>query len=238
MRPDYDWTAAILAGGLGTRLRSVVADRPKVLAPVAGRPFLAYLLDQLEATGIQETVLLVGFGAEQVRSAFGKKHGRMKLVYSVEPEPLGTAGAVRHALSLLAGDTVLLLNGDSYCGVDLEAFRRFHEAHGHAASLCLAQVENASRFGRVQLHSDDRVIRFEEKDPKIVPGWINAGLYLFERRALEAIAPARPVSMEREFLPELVAKGEVYGFRSAGRFIDIGIPDTYLMAGDFFAQVT
>src|SRR5262245_6608804 len=145
MRPDCDWTAAILAGGLGTRLRSVVADRPKVLAPVAGRPFLAYLLDQLEAAGIQETVLLVGFGADQVRSAFGNKYGEMKLVYSVEPEPLGTAGAVRRALPLLAGETIILLNGDSYCGVDLGAFRSFHEAHGHAASLCLARVDNASR---------------------------------------------------------------------------------------------
>jgi NDP-sugar pyrophosphorylase family protein len=231
-------SAAILAGGLGTRLRSVVADRPKVLAPVAGRPFLAYLLDQLESAGIQETVLLVGFGAEQVRSAFGKKHGKMELAYSVEPEPLGTAGAVRHALPLLARDAVLLLNGDSYCGVDLRAFYSFHEAHGHAASLCLARVENAARYGRVELDPDDRILRFDEKNPKPAPGWINAGVYLFERETLATIAPDRPVSMEREFLPELVAKGEAYGFRSAGRFIDIGIPETYLIAGDFFAQVT
>src|SRR5207249_4136291 len=107
-------TAAILAGGLGTRLRSVVADRPKVLATVAGRPFLSHLLEQLEASGIRETILLVGFGAGQVRSAFGTRFGDMALSYSVEPEPLGTGGALRNALGHFACDDVLLLNGDSF----------------------------------------------------------------------------------------------------------------------------
>ena len=121
-----DVTAAILAGGLGTRLRPAVADRPKVLAPVGGRPYLTYLLDQLAGAGVREVVLLTGYAADEVRDALGDRYGRMRLRYSVEPAPLGTAGALRLALPLLAAPAVLLLNGDSYCDADLGAFRRSH----------------------------------------------------------------------------------------------------------------
>ena len=117
-------TAAVLAGGLGTRLRPTVADRPKVLAPVGGRPDLAYLLDQLDAVGIGEVVLLTGYRAEQVRAAFGESYSGIRLRDSAEPVPLGTGGAARRALPLLSAPTILLLNGDSYCAVDLDASGR------------------------------------------------------------------------------------------------------------------
>src|SRR5437879_601155 len=110
-----DVTAAILAGGLGTRLRSVIADRPKVLAPVGGRPYLTYLLDQLAKAAVREVVLLTGYGAEQVRDALGATYAGMRLVHAAEPAPLGTAGALRHALPHLRSPAVLLMNGDSYC---------------------------------------------------------------------------------------------------------------------------
>src|SRR5437667_6347363 len=119
-------TAAILAGGLGTRLRHTVADRPKVLAPVGGRHYLAYLLDQLAGAGISEVVLLTGHRAEQVQSTFGESYAGMGLRYSAEPAPLGTGGAVRRALPLFSAPTILLLNGDSYCDVDLDAFVERH----------------------------------------------------------------------------------------------------------------
>ncbi len=228
-------TAAVLAGGLGTRLRSVVADRPKVLATVAGRPFLAYLLDRLEQAGIENTVLLVGFQAEQVRNTFGDKYGRMSLHYSNEPEPRGTAGAVRLALPLLTTETVLVLNGDSYCDLDIAAYLEFHRSHGHGASIALTQVENASRFGRVHLGDDDRVIRFEEKDPIPAPGWINAGIYLIQRKLIGTIATGLAVSMERDVLPTWVEQGDVRGYRGGGRFIDIGVPESYGAAAAFFA---
>src|SRR6478672_2624452 len=120
-------TAAVLAGGLGTRLRSVVADRPKVLAPVAGQPFLVHLLDRLSKVGVGETVLLVGHRAEQVEAGLGFSHRGMRLTYSREPEPLGTGGAIRHALAQLVSETTLLLNGDSYCDLDYAAFGQFHQ---------------------------------------------------------------------------------------------------------------
>ena len=229
-------TAAVLAGGLGTRLRSVVADRPKVLAPVAGRPFLAHLLEQLSRAGVGEAVLLVGHGADQVRAAFGGSHAGVRLSYSAEPEPLGTGGAVRLALPLLRGETLLLLNGDSYCDLDLAAFLRFHRGRRPAASLALARVGDPARFGRVVTGPGGRVERCEEKDPAPAPGGINAGVYLIDRDLVTAIPAGRPVSLEREILPGWVGSGRAYGFAGGGRFIDIGVPESYTAADRFFAS--
>ncbi len=228
-------TAAILAGGLGTRLKSVVADRPKVLASVAGRPFLAHLLDQLAQIKVSETVLLVGFEADQVRSTFGERYNTMRLTYSAERSPCGTAGAVRLALPRLAGETVLLMNGDSFCDLDLRAFGDFHRGHGRGVSVALARVDNASRYGSVQIGGNDRLVKFEEKSADAKPGWINAGIYMIERSLIDSIVPDQPASLERDFLPAQVEAGNVYGFRCHGRFIDIGTPESYAAAEAFFA---
>lgn len=228
-------TAAILAGGLGTRLRPVVADRPKVLAPVAGRPFLAHLLDQLAGAGCRETVLLVGYAADQVRETFQGEYAGMRLSYSVEPGPLGTGGAARHALPQLRDETILLLNGDSFCELDFTAFLRFHTEHGAQASLALARVPNAARFGRVRVGQGNRVVRFEEKNPTPAPGWINAGVYLLARTLLAEIPAGRAVSLEREVFPGWVAAGMLHAYRGGGRFIDIGVPESYREAGAVIA---
>src|SRR5262249_47871132 len=157
----WGMSAAILAGGLGTRLQTVIADRPKVLAPVGGRPYLTFLLDQLADASIEEGVLLTGFQAEQGRRSLGDSYRRMRLVYSEESAPLGTAGAVRWALRKLSGPRVLLLNGDSYCDVHLATLREFHEERSADLSLVLAKVPGASRFGKVWTDSHGRVKRFE-----------------------------------------------------------------------------
>jgi NDP-sugar pyrophosphorylase family protein len=235
MDPFEGVTAAILAGGLGTRLKSVMADRPKVLAPVAGRPFLVRLLDQLTRVEVSEAVLLVGFGAEQVRSALGNRYGGLRLSYSTESSPCGTGGAVRLALPLLSGEFILLMNGDSFCDLDLRAFAQFHRGRG-GVSIALARVEDASRYGLVQLGSNDQLVQFEEKTQNGKPGWINAGVYMIDRSLIDAIVPNKPSSLERDFLPAQVAAGNVYGFRCTGRFIDIGTPESYAEAGAFFAE--
>ncbi|HSQ56677.1 MAG TPA: nucleotidyltransferase family protein [Gemmata sp.] len=227
-------TAAILAGGLGTRLRSLVADRPKVLAPVAGRPFLAHLLDQLVDAGVRETVLLVGHMARLVREEFAESYRGMRLAYSTEPSPLGTGGAIRLALPLFQRETILLLNGDSYCSLDFAAFLHVHRHAGAAASLALAHVPNASRFGRVVLGKPGRVERFEEKSAEACSGWINAGVYLLDRGLIAGVEPGRSISLERELMPAWVAAGRVFGFQTSGRFIDIGIPESYREAEAFF----
>lgn len=224
-------TAAILAGGLGTRLRSVVADRPKVLAPVAGRPFLAHLLDQLPAAGLNEVVLLVGYGAEQVRDAFGDRYDGLRIRYSPEPHPLGTGGAVRHALPHFARERVLLLNGDSFCDFDAAAFAA--AVPGDAVGMVLATVDDTSRYGRVEVGPSGGVTGFTEKAAAGGPGRINAGVYLVTRDRLADLPADRPLSWERDVLPNWVAAGDVIG-HPGGRFIDIGTPDSFAAAEAFF----
>jgi NDP-sugar pyrophosphorylase family protein len=227
-------TAAILAGGLGTRLRPVIVDRPKVLAPINGRPFLTYLLDQLAGASVEEVVLLVGFQAGQVRDTLGQTYAGMRLLYSEEPFPLGTAGALRWALPKLSEPTILVMNGDSYCDIDLAAFRAFHDEHSADVSLALAGVTGASRFGSVWAGEDGKVTRFEEKTA--VPGanWINAGIYLLKCGLIDEIPIGGSLSLERDLFPQWVEMRRCYGFHSAGRFLDIGTPESYSDAEHFF----
>jgi NDP-sugar pyrophosphorylase family protein len=231
-----DLTAAILAGGLGTRLRGVIADCPKVLAPVGGRPFLMCLLDQLANVGIREVVLLTGHRAEQVREAFGEIYDGMRLIYAEEPSPLGTAGAVRRALPLITGSRVLLLNGDSYCNAPINEFYDRHCRQNAGASLALVQVPDTSRFGQIHLDGIGRVIAFEEKGQARGPGWINAGVYLIERKLLAELPVDQPLSLEREVLPNWVSRRLVYGMECGMRFIDIGTPESYSEAEAFFGD--
>jgi D-glycero-alpha-D-manno-heptose 1-phosphate guanylyltransferase len=227
-------TGAILAGGLGTRLRARIADRPKVLAPVRGRPYLAYLLDQLAAAGVRRAVLLTGFLAEQVRETFGDAHAGMRLDYSVEPEPLGTGGALRRALPYLTSPTCLLLNGDSFCEAPLPDFADFHRRQAADASLVLSRSEDCSRFGRVHFEAGGRVVRFEEKPPDGGAGWINAGVYLLQRASIAEVPPDRPLSLERDLLPSWLGRRRLCAFPCPGRFLDIGTPESYARAEAFF----
>ena len=226
-------TAAILAGGLGTRLRPAVADRPKPLARVADRPFISFLLDQLEAAGARDAVLLTGHRAEQVRDELGERHGSMLLRYSREGEPRGTAGAVRLALPMIDADTLLLLNGDSFCDADLDAFARFHTPG--QCSLLLARVEDGERFGQVNADEEGTVHGFAEKGTSCGPAWVNAGVYLLPRSLVRMIPPDRPVSLEREVFPRLARDGELRGYRQGAAFLDIGTPESYARAEAFVA---
>lgn len=228
-------TAAILAGGLGTRLRSSVMDRPKVLAPVAGRPFLAYLLEQLNSAGLDRVILCTGYRAEQVKDTFGDSHGRLQLVYSPESAPLGTGGCLRLAAPLIESDSVLVLNGDSYCSVDLLAFANNHLARSASASLVVTQVADTSRYGRIEVGPDGLVQRFAEKTETSAPGWINAGIYLLKRDLVREIPEGRLVSLEREMFPAWLNNREMVAFASPGPFIDIGTPESYAQAERFFS---
>jgi NDP-sugar pyrophosphorylase family protein len=227
-------TAVILAGGLGTRLRSVVGEQAKVLARVAGRPFLAYLLDQLAEAGVRLAVLCTGYKAEAIASTFGTSYREMELTYSRETVPLGTAGALQQARSLVGSDPVLVLNGDSYCAADLGAFLAWHRDHRAAASLLLAEVDNTTRFGRVEVDAGGAVLGFTEKAPSSSPGWINAGVYLLGDSVLRALSPVAPRSLEREVFPAWIGRG-LTGYRSSGSFIDIGTPESYAKAEHLFA---
>lgn len=225
---------AVLAGGLGTRLRPVIGDRAKVLAAVDGRPFLTRVLDQLAAAGFRDVVLCTGFCADEVEAALGATHGPLRLRYSPEPSPLGTGGALRLALPLLDGPDVLVLNGDSFCEVDLAALTVLHRTRGHAATLVAVEVPDTSPYGRLEIGDDDRVRRFSEKQEHGGAGWINAGIYLLARTLIAALPAGRPLSLERDALPEWAAAALLYGSRVRGRFIDIGTPGAYSGASRFF----
>ena len=226
--------AAILAGGLGTRLRSVVTDRPKVLAAVNGRPFLAYLLDQLVKAGIGSAVVCTGYMGDQIQAQLGDDYGPLRILYSHESSPLGTAGSLRLALPFFAADHVLVLNGDSYCDVALYDFWAWHRGKKAVGTILLAQVQDTGRFGRVYQDAGGCVLKFEEKNGKPVAGWINAGIYLLQPQIIESIPSQRSVSLEREIFATWIGKG-LYGYQCHGRFLDIGTPDSFALAHNFFA---
>jgi D-glycero-alpha-D-manno-heptose 1-phosphate guanylyltransferase len=227
------YPALILAGGLGTRLRSVLAAQPKVLASVAGRPFLSYLLDQLQGAGVQQVILCCGYRADQVEAAFGVRHGTLSLSYSREPTPLGTGGAVRLALPRVQAESVLVLNGDSYLDCPVADLVHWHSDRDFAGSLLLTRVSNAARFGTVAVNETGAISSFQEKRGLPEPGWINAGIYLLSRRLIEQLPEGRPVSLEREAFGQWLNEG-LGGYRRQAAFLDIGTPQTLAQAEEFF----
>ena len=227
-------TAVILVGGMGTRLRIVVSDRPKALAEIHGRPFLAYLLDQLGDVGIKSVVLCTGYMGDQVQVTFGDAYAGMRLVYSKETSPLGTAGALRLALPLFQSDPVLVMNGDSICRADFRVFWQWHRAHDAQGTVLLTQMPDTLRYGRVQLNEAGMVTGFDEKG-KTGPGWINAGIYALTRALIEAVPRDRAVSLEHDMFPLWIGNG-LYGYRCYTEFLDIGTPESYSRVAEFLAQ--
>jgi D-glycero-alpha-D-manno-heptose 1-phosphate guanylyltransferase len=229
-------SAIVLAGGLGTRLRSVVQDRPKVLAAVNGRPFLSFILDQLHGYGIRHVVLSVGYLADLVVQSFGSSYRGIALDYCVETQPLGTGGAIRLACDQARSQTALVLNGDSYCRTDLNSFYQEHLHSSFGASLVLTRVEDISRFGQVELAADSpRIARFSEKGSGQGAGLINAGIYLLDAPLLAGIPRGRAVSIEQEMFPCWLNEG-MQGVAIGREFIDIGTPATYGIAEEFFRR--
>ena len=173
----------VLAGGMGTRLRSVVADLPKCMAPVAGRPFLAWLLDDLLEAGFTHIILSLGYRHEAVEAWIGTHPRRACISCVVEQEPLGTGGGVRLALSRAREQSVFILNGDTFFGVDYARMQAFHLSKSCVATLALKPMRNFDRYGEVRCESSGRITGFREKQP-CADGLINGGVYLIQRNAL------------------------------------------------------
>ena len=222
-------TALILAGGLGTRLRSVVADRAKPMAEVAGKPFLCYVLDLLDRAGVRHAVLCTGHRGGGVQGGLGPRYRGLELEYSQEDEPLGTGGALRLALPRLRSEDAVVLNGDSFFGLDLEAFWTAASARPGAV-LAVTEVPDTSRYGRVELDEDGRVVAFHEKSPGT--GTVNAGIY---RLPAAFLAPmSGTFSLERDAFPAWI--GRLWGQVAEGPFLDIGTPESYGRAEAFFRE--
>jgi D-glycero-alpha-D-manno-heptose 1-phosphate guanylyltransferase len=234
MKNPSDITAVILAGGLGTRLRKVVSDRPKVLSDVCERPFLSYLFDQLINGGFKHVVLCIGYMGEQVRKVFGSRYGSLRLSYSQEAKPLGTAGAIRNALPLFKSKSLLILNGDSFFETDLRSFLNQHNEKCSNASLLLVEMTDTRHYGSVNVDTNCMVKSYDEKASNSRNGWVNSGIYLIEEHMIQTIPAHKSVSMEHEMFPVWIGHG-LYGYQRHGRFIDIGTPETFAKAQEFFA---
>jgi mannose-1-phosphate guanylyltransferase len=225
----------VLAGGLGTRLKGVVPDKPKILAPVGGHPFIDHLIGWLERQGIARLVFSLGHKADMIRAHLdARKDSAIEIKTVVESEPLGTAGGLIFACSALDSDPVLVLNGDSLIEVDLPAFLASHRAKGADVSMVAVQVADAGRFGGVEIDADDYIRAFREKSPSSSsqPGWINAGIYAFTTSALEDLKQSQKGSLEHDFFAVRPHR-YLHAYRSQGKFIDIGTPDTLALADNW-----
>jgi D-glycero-alpha-D-manno-heptose 1-phosphate guanylyltransferase len=236
MNKDLSVEALILTGGFGTRLRSVVSDRPKVIAEVAGKPFIAYLFDQLISAKFKKVVLCTGYKAEQIEGAFGNNYNGLEVAYSFESEPLGTGGGLGLALPKISQNNLLVMNGDSYCDENLGRFLDSHEQRNADTSMLLIKQQDTTRFGRVQLDENKRVVAFEEKGKSSGAGWINGGIYLMKKSLIEGFPKGQALSLEKDVFPKLCGT-KFYGFESTAEFLDIGTPESYREAESFFARL-
>ncbi len=228
----------VLAGGLGTRIRSVLGDdTPKVLAPVAGRPFLDHLLAYLAGLGAGRVVLSLGHLAQSVLTYLDTVPQPLPVEAVIEPAPLGTGGAVRFVRDRLRGGTVLVLNGDTWLDADFGAFLADHRRAGRGISLLCVTVPDVSRYGRVEAAADGSVARFVEKDPaQQGAGLINGGAYLFDAPALADLARQSGPSLERDFLATL-PPGRIHAHVAEGAaFIDIGTPESLAAAASVIVR--
>jgi len=212
------------------------------LAPISGRPFLAHQLEALARGGVSNAVICTGYLAAQVRDRFGSRYAGIDLAYSAEDEPLGTGGAIRLAISRTGGDEFLVVNGDSFTAVDYRNIAVVFYAGDRLPLMVLTEVGDTARYGRVEWTEAAadaaayRVERFLEKGAG-GPGWINAGNYLLPREVLEAHPVGTPFSLERDVFPELVSRHRLLASPSGKLFIDIGTPESYAAAEEFFDRV-
>lgn len=205
------------------------------MAEVAGRPFVEWLVLLLRAQDVRRVVFCTGYMAEVIEAHFGDgRQMKMEFAYSRDPGVLGTAGAVRYALTQLHSDRFLVLNGDSYCDVDTKLLDAVHLASGARATLWLVRADDCSRFGSVEIGPNGAVLAFREKVTGRSPGMINAGVYLLEREVVSIVPEGREVSLEAEFFPTLIGHG-LYAAVGDHPFLDIGTPEAYASAEHFFA---
>ena len=226
--------AVVLAGGFGTRLRSVVSDVPKPMARVAGRPFLELLLAHLARNGFGRVVLSVGYLADVIREHFGDAWRGLEIDYAVESEPLGTGGAIRAALARCSGDVVYVFNGDTYLALDCAQT----DAQWDRTRLPIIvgrRVEDTARNGRLDVDDDGRILRFLEKEASGGPGLINAGCYVLPRAIVEDFPSQERFSFEMDYLREAVVRRVFMACPTDAEFIDIGTPDDYARAQTLLA---
>ena len=216
----------VLAGGLGTRLRSSIGDYPKCMAPVNDRPFLYYIFNYLERQRCNSVILSLGYRHEVVTDWLQTQQPSFHIKYVIEDTPLGTGGGIQLALKETVNENITVLNGDTLFHADLSELMLLHTQHASATTLALKKMQRFDRYGTVQTDDKDCIIAFEEKRYKDT-GWINGGIYAISKPAYLSKNLPQKHSFEKDYLEAFVQQHAFYGMHSQGYFIDIGIPEDY-----------
>lgn len=228
--------AIILAGGLGTRLRSVVSNIPKCMAPVNGRPFISYIIEYLQKQGVDKYILSVGYKSENIIDYMNTQFLGVKIQYALEETPLGTGGAIKLACTKVSDKNVIILNGDTMFSVELKSLASFHSQHDADCTLCLKTMKEFDRYGVVELNDDSSIRSFKEKH-FYKEGLINGGVYALnvERFIKEELPEI--FSFEKDYLERYLDKSRIFGLVQDAYFIDIGIPEDYNRAQKEFSNI-
>jgi D-glycero-alpha-D-manno-heptose 1-phosphate guanylyltransferase len=221
--------AIVLAGGLGTRLQSILTDIPKCMAPVNGKPFLTYVLDFLVTQNISKVILSVGFRKEHIINYFGHSYNSIEIEYAVENEPLGTGGAIKLAMNLVTGKNAFVINGDTYFVPDLRQMLATHDANSADITIAVKQMLESQRYGTVAVDKNGSITDFKEKDPKIGAGLINGGIYLINKNVMEGFTEKK-FSLENDVFKKSFTSLKMQAYETDAFFLDMGIPEDYIKA--------
>lgn len=217
----------ILAGGLGTRLRGVVSDLPKAMAPVNGKPFLEYILDYISKAGFQRVILSTGYMSKSIEDYFHDRYRSLEILYSVEEEPLGTGGAIKLASTKVTTPYFIVMNGDTFFRIDMQQFFTKHVEQLANMSIALRRVEDASRYGLVECDDNFNIVSFHEKSTEKNSGLINGGIYIIKTKYFKKFPFPDKFSLECDWMQKLVGNSEIKGQVFDNYFLDIGIPEDY-----------
>lgn len=217
--------AIILLGGKGTRLSGLFPDLPKALAPVAGRPFLAWQLDWLFSNNIFPVLLATGYMGDKIREWVRQQSFNDHVSVSIEPEPLGTGGALKYPANVSGQNPFWVLNGDSLLPkLNFQTMAEAHRKSGAWATIAVTTIEDSGRYGTILFDNKGKIIKFREKKNKGA-GWVNAGIYLLETSVLSTINPNKNVSIENEVFPHLAAQDKLFVFQVKPPLLDMGTPE-------------
>lgn len=216
----------ILAGGFGTRLKNKFPDIPKALVPIQNKPFITYIMDQLDSFGLSHVTISTGYLSSKIRKRIGNRYKNIQINYSKEEMPLGTGGALKSICFSSPKENVLVLNGDSYLKFNLKNLYKAHTNNNAKVTILLKMKQKRTQFGSVNINKDNQIIEFKEKKEGLKKGLINAGIYLIKSSILKMIPNKTPCSLELDFFPNIIGRG-LYGLESQDFFTDIGTPESY-----------
>lgn len=221
--------ALILCGGKGKRLRPLIKKCPKPMANIAGRPFLDIIIGYLRKYGISRIILGVGYKSKVIKDHYSKKDAGKGIRFSEEKIPLGTGGGIKKARHLIKSSPFLVLNGDSFCKVSLDGFMRFHKEKKAIASVVVAKARAQKDCGVITIDRTLRITAFNEKATAGRSGFVNAGIYIFDKKIFGLMPDKKSFSLEKELMPNILGR-KVYGYATNAKFIDIGTPERYKLA--------